>query len=99
VKGTVLVGPTCPVERIPPDPSCADKPLATAITVYKGTASTPYIVGNSDATGGFSFALPPGSYRLVAGGATALPRCNETSVTVTANAYTTARISCDSGIR
>ena len=100
VRGTVLLGPTCPVQRIPPDPQCADKPYATNIAVYKAGGSTALTTGKSDATGAFEFALPPGSYTLVISGATmSLPRCNDTNVTVLPNAYATADISCDTGIR
>ncbi|MFA6519905.1 MAG: hypothetical protein WCT41_03755 [Candidatus Paceibacterota bacterium] len=100
VRGTVLLGPTCPVQRIPPDPQCADKPYATNIAVYRAGVSTALTTGKSDATGAFSFSLPPGSYTLVISGATmSLPRCNDTNVTVQPNAYATADISCDTGIR
>src|SRR5207253_9569337 len=33
IRGTVLLGPICPVERIPPDPQCADKPYAASLVV------------------------------------------------------------------
>lgn len=99
VRGTVMLGPTCPVMRDPPDPQCADKPYATAITVYKTGSNAPFIIGNSDATGAFQFSLPPGSYTLVASGGTTLPRCSDTSVAVVPNEYTTTTISCDTGIR
>ncbi len=99
VRGKVLLGPTCPVERIPPDPSCAEKPYATAIMVYRAGSKTPFIIGNSDKSGAFEFSLPPGSYILAANGATMLPRCNEENVTVSPNAYASIDISCDTGIR
>jgi len=99
VRGTVLLGPTCPVERIPPDPACAEKPYATAIVVYHANSTMPFMLGNSDATGAFKFSLPPGDYTLKAGGTSMLPRCNQIDVTVAANGYATADISCDTGIR
>lgn len=99
VRGTVSLGPTCPVMRDPPDPLCADKPYATAITVYRTGSSAPLVVGNSDASGVFEFALPPGSYSLAASGGTTLPRCSPAEVTVAPNVYTTTTISCDTGIR
>ncbi len=99
IRGTVLLGPTCPVERIPPDPQCADKGYATTITVSRAGSSTTFATGKSDATGAFSFSLPPGSYTLVASGGTMLPRCSPVDVTVAANGYVTAAISCDTGIR
>ena len=99
VRGFVLLGPTCPVMRIPPDPACADKPYATAVTVYRSNAATPFKVGNSDANGAFTFSLPAGSYTLKAAGGTMLPRCASATVVVTANNFATTTISCDTGIR
>lgn len=99
VRGTVLLGPTCPVERVPPDPACADKPYATAIIVYRSGSSSPFVIGNSDASGAFQFSLPPGSYTLSAGSGTMLPRCNPADITVGPTGYVTADISCDTGIR
>ncbi|HTK33346.1 MAG TPA: hypothetical protein VL335_02235, partial [Candidatus Paceibacterota bacterium] len=37
VHGTVMLGPTCPVMRNPPDPSCADKPYATLVVVFRSS--------------------------------------------------------------
>ncbi|HVB19731.1 MAG TPA: hypothetical protein VNF51_00370 [Candidatus Paceibacterota bacterium] len=99
VRGTISLGPTCPVERIPPDPACADKPYATAIAVYRAGSSSPFIIGNSNTTGAFSLTLPPGSYTLNAGNGTMLPRCTPVNVIVVSAAYATTSISCDTGIR
>ena len=99
VRGTISLGPTCPVERIPPDPACADKPYATAVVVYRAGSKAPLIIGNSDAAGAFTLPLAPGSYTLQAGSGTMLPRCAPITVTVAANAYATTSISCDTGIR
>lgn len=99
VRGTVLLGPICPVERIPPDPRCADKPYATVIDVRHSGASSVFATGRSDATGAFEFSLPTGSYTLTAGGGTMLPRCNPTKINVGTTGYATTTISCDSGIR
>lgn len=99
VRGIVVLGPTCPVERMPPDPTCADKPYATAIVVYPSGSQTAYLIGNSDATGAFSLPLPPGSYTLAAGGGTTLPRCASVDVTIGEAGYATTTITCDTGIR
>lgn len=99
VRGTVSLGPTCPVERMPPDPACAPKPYATAIVVYRTGSKSPHLIGNSNAAGAFEFSLPPGSYTLAAKGGTMLPRCNETSVAIVPDEYTSVTISCDTGIR
>lgn len=99
VQGIVSLGPTCPVMQNPPTQNCADKPYPTAITVYRAGSSSPFIVGNSNASGAYTFSLPPGSYTLKASGGTTLPRCAPVNVTVTSNTYATANIYCDTGMR
>ena len=99
VRGTVSLGPTCPVMREPPDPQCADKAYATAVLVYRAGAKVPFIIGNSGVDGAFAFSLPPGLYTLSVGGDKTLPRCAGADVTVAPSGYTTATISCDTGIR
>ena len=99
VQGMVSLGPTCPVERIPPDPQCADKPFATAIIVSHTGSSSAFVLGNSDKAGVFKFSLPPGSYTLKATSGKVFPRCPEVTVVVPASGYASTTISCDSGIR
>ncbi len=99
VSGTVSLGPTCPVQRIPPDPACADKPYATAIVAYRAGSKSPLLIGNSDSNGAFSFSLQPGSYTLTVSNGTMLPRCASVNVKVMANTYATTTLSCDTGIR
>jgi hypothetical protein len=99
VRGTVELGPTCPVERIPPDPNCADRPYATTVTVYRIGSNSAFAEGRSDTDGVFQFSLPPGSYTLKAAGGTVLPRCSPADVTVGQGGFATTTISCDSGIR
>ncbi len=99
VSGIVLLGPTCPVERIPPDPNCADKPYATLIAIFP--ASDPVhakVITKSAADGTFSASLPPGDYTIGAGDSN-LPRCDHPTVTVPANGYATTTVRCDTGIR
>ncbi len=99
IKGTVLAGPTCPVERNPPDPACADRPIATNIVIYRSSDSVhPLLVTRSDEQGKFEASLPPGRY-IVRGGEAVLPRCTDTSATVGPTGYTTVAVSCDTGIR
>ena len=35
IRGTALAGPICPVEKIPPDPACAPRPVAGAVVVVR----------------------------------------------------------------
>lgn len=66
VSGRATAGPSCPVERNPPDPACAARPVAGAVLVIND-ASTGNEVARvtTDAAGRFSVSLAPGSYRLV----------------------------------
>ncbi len=99
VSGTVVLGPTCPVERNPPDTGCADKPYATAITVYRTGSSVPLMIGNSDAAGAFHFSLTVGAYTLQAKGGAHFPTCSPAPLTVKAGVTATTTIRCDTGIR
>jgi len=64
VVGRVTAGPVCPVERIPPDPACAPRPVAGAVLVVSDPFGHEVARATSDASGGFSIALPPGRYLL-----------------------------------
>lgn len=100
IRGTVMLGPTCPVQRMPPDPACADKPYATTIAVYRPGSNSEFAVGKSDTNGTFEFSLPPGSYTLAAGNSMNFPRCaSPADVIVPTTGYVTTTISCDTGIR
>ncbi len=99
IRGVVLLGPTCPVERIPPDPNCAEKSYATLIAIFRANDPVHAVaVTQSDASGTFSIPLPPGDYAIGAGESN-LPRCAQAQVTVPSNAYATTTIRCDTGIR
>jgi hypothetical protein len=99
VRGVVMVGPTCPVVHVTPTEECADKPYATRITVSNASKPTHVLKTIESGTDGmFEVMLPPGKYLLTAE-EKLLPRCEETSVTVTAHTFSTTTISCDSGIR
>jgi hypothetical protein len=99
IQGTVMLGSMCPVQRIPPDPNCDDKPYQTLITIFH-TSDLEHAsaIINSDAKGVFSISLPPGDYTLEAGGSN-FPRCDHPQVTVGSDSYTSIAISCDTGIR
>ena len=72
-----MAGPTCPVERNPPDPACADKPVATNVTIVRaGDPTKVVVVTQSDAQGMFKVSLPPGNYVVQSGPyGVPLPRC------------------------
>jgi len=101
VEGIATIGPTCPVERIPPDPACADKPFKTNLVIAstlpgRGTG----ILITTDANGYFSHALSPGTYTISApGGETSLPRLTPIKFTVTLHNVVSLNLQFDSGIR
>jgi hypothetical protein len=66
VAGRATAGPVCPVERNPPDPACAARPVAGAVLVIKDAASGREVGRvTTDRDGRFSIALAPGAYRLL----------------------------------
>lgn len=65
VTGRVHAGPVCPVEKVPPDPACADRAVAGAVLVVTTAAGAEVARATSAADGTFSVALPPGDYILV----------------------------------
>ena len=101
IRGTIFAGPTCPVERMPPEPKCADRPVETNISVYRAIDKTHSIAMlESSANGMFEISLPRGDYIVMAGPyGVPFPRCPDTSVTVGVKGYTQITISCDTGIR
>ncbi len=101
LQGVVFVGPTCPVERNPPDPACADKPVATNVWVSRKSAPQQIVATVSSGTDGvFKVSLPPGEYIVQAGSSgVPFPRCGDISTAVGATGYTNIVVNCDSGIR
>ena len=65
VRGTVTKGPICPVERDPPDPACAEPPVAGAELVIEDLSGTEVARLTTAVDGSFSADLAPGAYRLV----------------------------------
>jgi hypothetical protein len=64
VRGTVTSGPGCPVVTDPPDPSCADRPVAGAVIVVTNAAGVEVARSVSAVDGTYSVALDPGSWTL-----------------------------------
>jgi hypothetical protein len=65
VTGYVHAGPVCPVERHPPDPACADRPVAGAVLVVVDDQGRDVADIRTDPEGEFDVLLPAGSYTLV----------------------------------
>lgn len=98
ISGYVHIGPTCPVMKNPPDPQCADRPYTGAAVMITDRAGKQYS-GKTNTAGVFVVTVPPGTYAISVAPINTLPRCAETSVSVTSGSRSVADISCDSGIR
>ena len=58
----VQAGPVCPVERVPPDPACADRPVPDALLLITDASGSQVATGTSDAAGDLVVCLEPGTY-------------------------------------
>lgn len=101
IKGVALLGPICPVERIPPDPNCADRPYKTDLVATNGDQSLVVKQFSSDDDGKFSVDLLPGEYFISsADTAKFFSHCSsQVSIKVEKNKYTDITLHCDTGIR
>ena len=97
---TAVAGPTCPVERIPPDPACAPRPVPGAevrITTPDGHEVTG---ARLDGAGLATIALPPGAYVVTALPVTGLLGTPAAvRVTVDPGAFAAVDLVYDTGIR
>ena len=62
VSGVALSGPHCPVVQNPPDPQCADRPVADAEIVITNATGDRVDSVRTDADGRFTIPLPAGDY-------------------------------------
>ena len=101
IAGRVVAGPTCPVERVPPDPRCAPRPLAARLRIRRTGGSTGRVV-RSGSDGRFRVSLRPGRYILtpLAQPGSPFPRPGPAqTVTVRAGLFTRVTVTYDTGIR
>jgi hypothetical protein len=100
VRGTVTAGPTCPVEREPPDPACAERPVAGAVLVFSGAGGLEVARATSAADGTFTVDLAPGAYHVSAEPVEGLMGTpGPMDVEVEAGPKTELQVSYDTGIR
>ena len=97
---TLTAGPVCPVERIPPDPNCAPRPVADAevivLTVDGREVSRP----RSDAAGKIRLTLPQGRYVIRAvSAAGGLPSAPQEVIVDVGSAPIDVALGYDTGIR
>jgi hypothetical protein len=62
----LVAGPVCPVERVPPDPSCAPRPVVDGEIVVYSPGGVEVARGRSDDTGTVSLDVPGGAYYVEA---------------------------------
>ena len=99
IQGNVTLGPACPVETYPRESSCADRPYATLIAIFRASDPVHAIMITTSGTNGeFSATVPAGDY-IIGTGESNIPSCKPLSVTVPANEVVKVAINCDSGIR
>lgn len=97
---SALAGPVCPVERVPPDPACAARPVPDATILVVDAQGKTVVTVTTGADGTALVAVPAGTYVLqpqavsgMMGGA------QPVDVTVVDGAATPAVVSYDAGIR
>lgn len=100
IVGSAVAGPVCPVERVPPDPACAARPVANATIVIRDASGTVVAQTITASDGSFFVAVPPGDYQMepqpvagLVGGA------QPQAVTVREGAATSVQLEYDTGIR
>ena len=66
IAGHLTAGPTCPVETVPPKPTCAPRPVSGATVVATDGAGKVAARAVSDGDGYFRLAVAPGTYTVTA---------------------------------
>jgi len=98
IHGVVTIGPSCPVERMPPDPKCADRPQAATFSI--DTPAGAHVADvSSGADGEFTMRLPADTYVISLRGTAAMPTMAAQTFVVSGNKYTELVLKLDSGIR
>jgi hypothetical protein len=64
VGGRAVAGPVCPVERIPPDPACAPRPVVGAVLVISAADGHEVARATTGTDGRWTLTLPAGAYML-----------------------------------
>ncbi len=99
---SAVAGPVCPVERVPPDPACADRPVVGASLVIIGPNGTQVGAVLTDASGSASVSLAPGHYVVRAApveGLLGTPAETALDVTASAASPLSLTVTYDTGIR
>lgn len=98
ISGIASLGPTCPVERMPPDPACADRPYQGSF--YVRTESGKLVTTfKTKSDGSFMLSIAPGTYVITLASDSVMPRLSPTTVTVEKGKSASVALTLDSGIR
>lgn len=62
IRGLATAGPVCPVEKNPPDPACAPRPIAGAKVMIRDASGTEVAMAVTGSDGVFFVELQPGDY-------------------------------------
>jgi hypothetical protein len=103
IVGRAHSGPVCPVERNPPDPACADRPVAGALVIVRGADGHPVSQATTNPDGTFLAPVPGGgSYNVEAqptAGLLGTPAAVQVVVPDGAGAWAVVDLAYDTGIR
>ena len=97
---SLVAGPVCPVERNPPDPSCAPRAVPSAAIIVRGPSGKELARQDADANGQAVFTLPGGSYYAESSAVSGLMRQAEaTAFSVVGGSVVGFSMEYDTGIR
>ena len=97
---TAVAGPVCPVEKMPPDPKCAPRPVAGAKVIVQDAQGRSVATVELDAGGSAVATLPAGNYVVQPQRVTGLMGTAAVAdVTVVDGSLTPVVLSYDTGIR
>jgi hypothetical protein len=100
--GVATAGPVCPVERIPPDPACAPRPVIGTTIVVLDRGGREIARATTGADGTYRVAVPAGSVRVEAAPVTGLmgtPAPLDAVVPAGPGAWLRVDMAYDTGIR
>jgi hypothetical protein len=98
IRGIASAGPACPVVR-PNDPNCADRPVVGATIHVLDATGLEVATLETDATGAFVVALPPGRYRVQADAVEGLMGTPSPADVTVGDAQELVQLVYDTGIR
>jgi hypothetical protein len=100
ITGQVVAGPQCPVQRVPPDSRCADRPTEATIQVVDTATGRTAATVRTTPDGRFRIELPPGRYQVqVLNPSSGMAAKPTPPVIVSGTGMTEVTFTVDTGIR